>query len=144
VCVVDDSQRQKRAGTVIEPTARGLGSRNEDHSHIPTPPRGVGLTQPPIVTLRKPAPPQPVVPRREFDFEQKTPPAMDPNTYHALQTMRAEMLNVVSPILELVNAREEREAKEREQRRKYIVPIIAALGVAIAGIVAAALHGCAS
>lgn len=146
-----DDERPKRHGTVI-------GDRNESRSHVLTPPRGVGLTQPPIATIRPPAKPAtPVVPRREFDFEQKTPPAMDPNTYHALQTMRAEVLTEAQEILRLVNvevaAREEREAKQAkeeaerqerklERRRKGIVALVTAVGAAIAGIIAAAAHGC--
>jgi hypothetical protein len=120
-------EKSRRPGTVY-------GDRNEGRDRVLTPPRGVGLTQPPIATIRPPAKPTtPVVPRREFDFEQKTPPAMDPNTYHALQTMRAEVLNANATVLELVRA----EREERERRRKYVVPIITAVGAAIAGIVAA-------
>ena len=100
---------------------------------------GVGLTRPP---LNVPVVAAPIVPRSEFDFDQKTPPAMDPNTYHAMQTMRAEVLNVVGPILTMLEQRELREADERERRRKYIVPVITALGAAIAAILAAIVHGC--
>lgn len=133
-----------------------LGDRNEDRSARPIPPRNVGLTEPPVMAIAAAlvAPKPAVVPRNEFDFEQRTPPAMDPSTYHALQTMRAEVLNIVTPILSMVEAREIREAKardakekrdaeDRERRRKYIVPIITAIGIAITGIVAAVVHGCA-
>lgn len=122
----------------------------------------VDLTPVPETSAMVPRPDVPVVPRHEFDFEQRTPPAMDPHTYHALQTMRAEVLNVVTPILSMVEARDIREAaeraavraaqeakdklaaEERERRRKYIVPIITAVGIALAGIIAALVHGCAS
>jgi hypothetical protein len=145
--VVDDPRKppspnakySRRAGTVHH------GDRNENRAHIPTPPTGVGLTRPP---LNAPIVPPAIVPRGEFDFDQNTPPAMDPDTYHALQTVRAEVLNVVTPILALVEAREKREAEERdkraERRAKLVVPVITALGVAIAAIAAAILHGCGS
>lgn len=112
------------------------------------------MTEPPVMAVAaKLAAPKPIVPRHEFDFEQATPLAMDPAIYHALQTFRAESLNQAKEILDLVqaeiDAREARELAKRreddaraERRRRYIVPIITALGIAITGIVAAVVHGC--
>lgn len=103
------------------------------------------------------APRPAVVPRNEFDFEAGTPVAMDPDTYHALQTMRAEVLSQAQIVLDMLQAQNDaREARERreaaakraeadaraERRRKFIVPVITAIGVAIASIVAAIVHGC--
>lgn len=85
------------------------------------------------------------VPRHEFDFGQNTPPAMDSDTWHALQTLRSKV-DPIDKILELANAerneriaREERE--ERERKRKYNIALVAAIGTAIAGILVA-IHGC--
>jgi len=94
---------------------------------------------------------------------------MDPTTYHALQKLREEMnasdvviradvkvignqtstlTGQVSTILDFAAkadaARLEREklaAEARERRWRYIVPIITAIGVAIAGIIAAIVRG---
>jgi hypothetical protein len=89
--------------------------------------------------------PQQAVPRHEFDFGQATPPAMDSDTWHALQTLRSK-LDPVAAILELAEgerkAREKREEREeRERKRKFAIGFITALGAAIAGILVA-LHGC--
>jgi len=71
VVVVDDPKKPKRAGSVH-------GPRNEDHK-ITTPGRGLPETLPP--------------PRHdEFDFEDGTPPAMDPSTYRAIKKLRDETL----------------------------------------------------
>jgi hypothetical protein len=146
--VVDDPQKPKRHGTVH-------GERNENRAN--TPRQGVVVPQ----TLPPPRSRRP----SSFSFEDPTPPAMDPTTYHALQKIREEMIasdvliradvkvignqtstltGQVSTILDYAAkadaARLEREklaSDERERRRKYIVPIITALGIAIAGIIAA-------
>jgi hypothetical protein len=89
---------------------------------------------------------KPIVPRNEFDFDQDTPPAMDPAVYHAIQTFRAETLNAAKDILGLVKteveAREARELTRLERRGKWIIALVTAVGIALAGIIGAALHGC--
>lgn len=135
-----DGEKPKRAPTHV-------GDRNEDRRvRVPTP-RGVGLTEPPVMAVAaRLAVPQPIVPRHEFDFDQATPPAMDPNVYHALRTFRDESLGQAKAILDLVKAevdvREAREAARLERRGKYSLALITAIGVAIASIVAAIVHGC--
>lgn len=85
------------------------------------------------------------VPRHEFDFSQNTPPAMDSDTWHALQTLRAK-LDPVAAIFELAEgerkARESRELREEaDRKRKYTIALVTAIGAAITGILVA-LHGC--
>ncbi len=129
--------RKARAGTI-------LGDRNESRGHVPTPPSGVGLTRAPLnVPVHAPAP---MPDRNRFDFEAPTPPAMDPDTYHALQTVRDEVLGIVTPILTLVENREIREAAEREKRAerrgKFVLALIGAIVTGTVTVLAALAHGC--
>lgn len=122
-----------------------VGDRNEDRSVRIVTPRGVGLTEPPVMGVAAALVAKSAVPRHEFDFGQSTPPAMDSDTWHALQTLRSK-LDPVDAILELAqaerDARERREQREEaERKRKYTIALVTAVGAAIAGIIIA-LHGC--
>lgn len=122
-----------------------IGDHNEDRSVRLVTPRGVGLTEPPVMGVAAALVSKQAVPRHEFDFGQSTPPAMDSDTWHALQTLKTA-LDPVDAILELAkaerDARERREEREeRERKRAYTIALIAAVGAAIAGILVA-LHGC--
>lgn len=124
-----------------------VGDRNEDRSVKLKAPRGVGLTEPPTV------------PKGEFNFESKTPVGTEPHIWRALREFQKQnqgeneaiKLDVqelreghieVKTKLDTIIAFATKTDEAAERRRKYIVPIITAVGIAIAGIIAAALHGC--
>jgi len=130
----------RRAGTI-------LGDRNESRT-ARTPPRGVGLTEPP--------PP----PRGEFEnFESKTPIGTEPHIWRALrefqkqnqltdeaikfdvQVLREGHLVIGTKLDTLLDISTKND-EAAEKRRKYTVPIITAVGVIIIGVVTAIMHGC--
>ncbi len=82
------------------------------------------------------------VPRREFDFDQPTPVSMTHETYHALRTIRdgqEQNDQITLAVLNMMTAREEREAKARESEKKqrWVIAVIGAVAAAVGAIIAA-------
>ncbi|MBA3841164.1 MAG: hypothetical protein H0X39_00835 [Actinobacteria bacterium] len=99
------------------------------------------------------------MPRGEFSFESHTPVGTEPELWRALREFRqASQLADEAQKLEVQRIREryiEIETKlttivditaktdaASERRGKMIVPIITALGIAVAAVITALVHGC--